>query len=120
MKVTAQSDVRTSLTKGKEYDVLRYEQSQYIVIDDGGFEVGYTRSFLEPVKEVSEDEIIPEAPLSYKEHLEWMLDYGGFDEKMVPKVFSLIQNMLEISANEVFMTDDEAKEFVVELWEKEI
>lgn len=113
MKVIAQSDVRTSLTKGNEYEVVRYEESQYVVIDDGGFEVGYTRSFLEPVKE----EVVA---VSYKEHLEWMLGYGGLDEKLVPKVFSLVQNMLEISANEVFMTEEEAKEFVVELWEKEI
>lgn len=117
MKVIAQRDFSTSLTKGNEYEVVSYGKSQYVVIDDGGFEVGYTRSFLEPVKEEVVDE---EVAVSYKEHLEWMLGYGGLDEKMVPKVFSIVQKMLEISTNEVFMTEEEANEFVVELWEKEI
>lgn len=58
MKRAIQS-IKNSLTAGKEYPVVRESNANTIIIDDSGFEVGYSERFLEEIEPIT-DSINPQ------------------------------------------------------------
>lgn len=51
--------IKNSLTAGKEYPVVRESNGNTIIIDDSGFEVGYSERFLEAIEPIT-DSINPQ------------------------------------------------------------
>lgn len=49
---TARKSFSNSLTAGKQYPVVRESNGNTIIIDDEGFEVGYSDSYFETSKEI--------------------------------------------------------------------
>ena len=48
MKLTANRSVASCITKGNSYDIVTETDTDFLIIDDEGFQVGFNKSYFDP------------------------------------------------------------------------
>jgi hypothetical protein len=87
MKITANQNFGNSLTKGKEYQVVKETKKDFIIVDDEGYQMGF-----------SKDRFVLEEKLTTLEKIEQHLKQAGSysdeeDRELITIDFKLFESI---------------------------
>lgn len=55
----AKNNFSKSLTKGKDYEILEERESEFVVLDDEGFRVGFSKAYFDQLPTMEPNLLVP-------------------------------------------------------------